>query len=126
MSTLKPVIGITMGDPSGIGPEIAVKAVTHEHVTALCRPLLIGGKAVLADAGLGLDIDVLEPEKQRLLDLGRFNFAHHQYMLGVYSHFVLFGVGYVASLFFRPDRDVRHLTIYGWLEKRAEPSYEPV
>jgi len=36
----------------------------------------------------------------RLVDLGRFNYPHHAYMLGVYSHFVLFGVGLIASLFF--------------------------
>ncbi len=58
------------------------------------------------------------PQKQLLLDLGRFNFPHHEYMLGVYSHLVLFGVGYLASFLFPPDRDVRHLTLYGWLSRR--------
>jgi SSS family solute:Na+ symporter len=52
------------------------------------------------------------------LELGRFNFTHHEYMLGVYSHLVLFGVGYVASLFFPSQRPPSNLTFYGWLEKR--------
>jgi SSS family solute:Na+ symporter len=57
-------------------------------------------------------------QKQLLVNLGRFNFTHHEYMLGVYSHVVLFVVGYVASLLFRADRDVKQLTLYGWLERR--------
>jgi len=58
-------------------------------------------------------------QRRILLDLGRFNFPHHNYMLGVYSHIVLFGVGYLASLFSRPDKDTRDLTFYGWLEHSA-------
>ena len=41
MSAL-PVIAITVGDPSGIGPEIAVKAARNERVTTVCRPRLYG------------------------------------------------------------------------------------
>lgn len=39
-------------------------------------------------------------EKKLLLDLGDLNFKHDKLMLGVYSHLILIGVGYVASLFF--------------------------
>jgi len=42
------------------------------------------------------------------------NFPHHHYMIGVYSHIVLFVVGYIASLFFRHDRDITGLTFYDW------------
>ena len=59
--------------------------------------------------------DLGGPEKQQLLDLGRFNFTHHSYMLGVYSHVVLFVVGYVASLLFQAEKDTRALTFYGWM-----------
>ena len=38
----KPIIGITMGDPASIGPEIAVKALLNEKVHAICRPLIAG------------------------------------------------------------------------------------
>ena len=62
--------------------------------------------------------DLGGPEKEKLLDLGRFNFTHHKYMLGVYSHVVLFVVGYLASFFFRPDKDIKNLTLYGWLAKQ--------
>jgi 4-hydroxythreonine-4-phosphate dehydrogenase len=37
-----PVIAITVGDPSGIGPEIAVNAAADPRVTASCRPVLYG------------------------------------------------------------------------------------
>ncbi len=37
-----PVIAVTVGDPSGIGPEIAVKAARDPRVVATCRPRLYG------------------------------------------------------------------------------------
>lgn len=37
-----PVIAVTVGDPSGIGPEIAVKAARDPRVVAACRPRLYG------------------------------------------------------------------------------------
>ncbi|MCF7943746.1 MAG: 4-hydroxythreonine-4-phosphate dehydrogenase PdxA, partial [Spirochaetia bacterium] len=38
----KPLLGITMGDPAGIGPEIIVKALADPEVYGWCRPLVIG------------------------------------------------------------------------------------
>jgi 4-hydroxythreonine-4-phosphate dehydrogenase len=38
----KPIIGITIGDVCGIGPEIAVKAVLSDRVYSICNPLIIG------------------------------------------------------------------------------------
>jgi 4-hydroxythreonine-4-phosphate dehydrogenase len=37
-----PVIAVTVGDPSGIGPEIAVKAARDPRVVAACSPRLYG------------------------------------------------------------------------------------
>jgi 4-hydroxythreonine-4-phosphate dehydrogenase len=37
-----PVVGITVGDPAGIGPEIARKAAADPRVTAVCAPRLYG------------------------------------------------------------------------------------
>lgn len=37
-----PVIAITVGDPAGIGPEIARKAAASPTVIACCRPVLYG------------------------------------------------------------------------------------
>ena len=41
METL-PLIGITVGDPAGIGPEIVLAAAAQDEVQRACRPLLIG------------------------------------------------------------------------------------
>lgn len=40
-------IAISMGDPAGIGPEIALKAALDLRVTRQCRPLLVGDPRVL-------------------------------------------------------------------------------
>jgi len=37
-----PLIAVTAGDPSGIGPEIAVKAARDPRVVAVCRPIIYG------------------------------------------------------------------------------------
>jgi 4-hydroxythreonine-4-phosphate dehydrogenase len=49
MNQTKPLIGITMGDPASIGPEIAVKALLDEKIHAICRPLLVGDAGVFRD-----------------------------------------------------------------------------
>lgn len=57
----------------------------------------------------------LEGHKELLLDFGKYNFTHHKLMLGVYSHLIVIGVGYVASLFFpKPVLD-KNLLYSGWL-----------
>ena len=43
-----PVLGITMGDPAGVGPEITAKALARPDVTAACRPVVIGDAAIMA------------------------------------------------------------------------------
>jgi 4-hydroxythreonine-4-phosphate dehydrogenase len=42
MSMSPPRIGITAGDPAGIGPEIASKAMDDSRVRAACEPVLYG------------------------------------------------------------------------------------
>ena len=42
----KPIIAITMGDPAGIGPEIAVKALLQKNIHEMCKPLIVGDAAV--------------------------------------------------------------------------------
>lgn len=38
----RPIIGITMGDPFGNGPEITIKALAEKKVYKLCKPIVIG------------------------------------------------------------------------------------
>src|SRR6185312_507766 len=44
----RPIIGITMGDPASIGPEIAIKAVTAPEIRAICKPVVIGDARLMA------------------------------------------------------------------------------
>jgi 4-hydroxythreonine-4-phosphate dehydrogenase len=46
-----PTIGITMGDASGIGPEVIMKGLGHPEVYNWCRPLVIGDAGRLRAAG---------------------------------------------------------------------------
>ena len=48
----RPRIGITMGDPAGIGPEIVLKTLAHADAFARCRPLVIGDRRILERAML--------------------------------------------------------------------------
>jgi 4-hydroxythreonine-4-phosphate dehydrogenase len=43
-----PVLGITMGDPAGVGPEITAKALARPEVAAACHPIVIGDRSVMA------------------------------------------------------------------------------
>src|ERR1051326_5369086 len=52
----KPRIGITMGDPAGIGPEVVLKAVAEEEVCSICTPIIIGNAEVLAHNARTLDL----------------------------------------------------------------------
>ena len=45
-----PVVGITMGDPVGIGPEILCKALLEPRIYEWCRPLAIGDADTLEAA----------------------------------------------------------------------------
>jgi 4-hydroxythreonine-4-phosphate dehydrogenase len=54
---MKPILGITMGDAAGIGPEIILKSFrNHRDLFDLCRPLVIGSAAVMQfyDQRLGI------------------------------------------------------------------------
>jgi 4-hydroxythreonine-4-phosphate dehydrogenase len=46
----KPILGITMGDPSGIGPEISVKALGQTEVYKISRPFIIGDAGIMERA----------------------------------------------------------------------------
>lgn len=54
----KPIIGIPLGDPAGIGPEIVVKSLADEDIYQVCKPLIIGDKSVIAQALRFCDLDL--------------------------------------------------------------------
>jgi 4-hydroxythreonine-4-phosphate dehydrogenase len=57
----RPFIGITMGDPSGIGPEIIMKALCDPELCLLCHPVVLGDRMILESAKpAGVRADVIE------------------------------------------------------------------
>jgi len=62
----KPRVGITIGDPSGIGPEIVLKAVAEDDVRASCSPVIIGDAAEIQrqahQLGLAADFNTVDDE----------------------------------------------------------------
>ena len=49
MASMK-IIGITMGDPASIGPEITAKALSDPSVYERCKPLVVGDVPVMEEA----------------------------------------------------------------------------
>jgi len=46
---VKPIVGVTMGDPASIGPEIACKMFADKTIYDFCRPLIVGDSASLSE-----------------------------------------------------------------------------
>ena len=65
-----PLIGVTMGDPTGVGPEIIVKALAKEEPFQACRPLVFGDQGVLLKAIKDLGVDVTVEVFDRVPDQG--------------------------------------------------------
>ena len=51
----RPVVGVTMGDPSGIGPEVIVRALSDGSVMESIRAVVIGDKSVISVACESMD-----------------------------------------------------------------------
>ncbi len=45
-----PILGVTMGDPAGVGPEIVARACAEPEARARCRPLVIGAASTMREA----------------------------------------------------------------------------
>jgi 4-hydroxythreonine-4-phosphate dehydrogenase len=70
MSKATPRIGITMGDPAGVGPEIVAATWARPEIHAWCRPIVLGRPEILRRAAhlwkLGLDVVAVEsPEEAK-------------------------------------------------------------
>lgn len=70
----KPVLGLTMGDPAGIGPEICLRALRHESVLSRTLPVLFGDASVLRRVERALRFSKKETEGQdtRVVSLKEF------------------------------------------------------
>lgn len=75
MKAERPVIGISMGDPAGVGPEVIAKALGEPSIGERCRPLLIGDRSVMA-AALALILSPLALHPIRSLAEARWASGH--------------------------------------------------
>ena len=70
----RPLMGITMGDPCGIGPEVILKALAREESYRVCKPLVIGHTDILkrdmAMAGVRLDVRVVDRPEDGAFECG--------------------------------------------------------
>ncbi|MCA9148798.1 MAG: 4-hydroxythreonine-4-phosphate dehydrogenase PdxA, partial [Planctomycetales bacterium] len=44
-----PKVAISAGDPAGVGPELALRALTEPHVLAACHPIVFADLSVLTE-----------------------------------------------------------------------------
>ena len=51
-----PVVGITMGDAAGIGPEVILKALAGDELRKICVPVIIGDLSFLKAAAVKLGL----------------------------------------------------------------------
>ncbi len=47
MTRAKPLLGISLGDVAGVGPEVAIRALSHDKVWEVSSPFLIGDRSVV-------------------------------------------------------------------------------
>src|SRR5690625_3935325 len=86
----RPVIGITMGEPAGIGPEVVVKALADSRIRKLARFVIFGMNELLTYAA---DLAEIEPYWWRLQhDSKRTSFALvHDVVVLDYDEFSMLG-----------------------------------
>ena len=71
-NTNPPVIGITMGDPVGIGPEIIAMALANPELQSICRPVIFGDQQVIEHTlqKLGLAVELQTRNVFKRCELG--------------------------------------------------------
>lgn len=93
MKKQKPIVGITMGDPAGIGAEIIVKALCRKEIYNKAKPIVIGSQSIIKDAlrfipsKLELEINYIQDIKDAkgefgiidLVDLNNININDFEY-----------------------------------------------
>jgi 4-hydroxythreonine-4-phosphate dehydrogenase len=76
----RPILGISMGDPGGIGPEVTAKALDQREIYEVCRPLVVGDTRVMEDVlrftGLSLKLNAVERPGDGLYQHGTMHILH--------------------------------------------------
>ena len=69
MKVSLPLLGITMGDPVGVGPEIIPKALSNPRVLRCCRPVVYGDATRLRVGAASSGVRLKFSEKSSLSDV---------------------------------------------------------
>lgn len=76
----RPILGISVGDPGGIGPEITAKALALKGIYDICRPLIVSDARVMEEAlritRLNLEIHPLRSPQEGIFRLGTVDVLH--------------------------------------------------
>ncbi|MBW1650301.1 MAG: 4-hydroxythreonine-4-phosphate dehydrogenase PdxA [Deltaproteobacteria bacterium] len=74
------IIAVTMGDPTGIGPEIILKAAQEESIYKKCRPLVIGDADIIEGTkkivSSGIKINPIKDPAQGKYQFGTMDIIH--------------------------------------------------
>lgn len=98
-----------------------VSAIVAGGLVGLFLLAFLAPKAGAAAANIGIAASLvftawatLTLNGGKIWNLSPFNFPFHDYMIGVFGHLILFGIGYAASFLF-PNREAesRELTVWG-------------
>lgn len=77
MNEYKPIIGISMGDPASIGPEVTIKSVAMNKIRRICRPIVVGDANVLQKAieitGVDLKINKIKEVQDANFEIGKID-----------------------------------------------------
>lgn len=75
--TYKPLLAVTMGDPAGIGPEIAAITLINEYLLESCRPVLIGSLSCMVQTikqmGLCISLNNITSVSHAIFNAGIIN-----------------------------------------------------
>jgi 4-hydroxythreonine-4-phosphate dehydrogenase len=71
--SIKPILGITMGDAAGVGPEIIDKALAKEEFYNIARPIVIGDASVIEDA---LKVAKVKVDINSVKDISEAKYEH--------------------------------------------------
>ena len=80
MSDSRPILGISVGDPGGVGPEVTAKALDQPEIYGVCRPLVVADARMMEDVlrftGLTLKVNRVDKPKEGLYHHSTMDILH--------------------------------------------------
>jgi 4-hydroxythreonine-4-phosphate dehydrogenase len=88
---IRPILGISTGDPGGIGPEVTAKALGNKEIYELCRPLAVADARVMEDVlqftGLDMKLNVIDRPMDGVYQFGTVDMLHMANMDLAHLHY---------------------------------------